>query len=98
MFAYRRCRSEEAAQLGMGVSLFRRLTEAHPRSVCRLCQQYRMAADVMEPANELVYGGQLRCGSEAVAFAKLVLPQLDFLLQLLVLVSFCTLGTEASPM
>ena len=40
-----------------------------------LRQQYRMAAAVMALANELVYGGQLRCGSDAVAEATLQLPR-----------------------
>ena len=56
-----------AEQLGMGVSLFRRLCEAHPRAVARLRRQYRMAADIMGVSSALVYGGQLRCGSAAVA-------------------------------
>ncbi len=38
-----------------------------------LRQQYRMAADIMALANELVYGGQLRCGSDAVAEAAVQL-------------------------
>ena len=64
-----------AAARGLGVSLFQRLSDAHPRAVCRLRRQYRMAADVMAVSNALVYGGQLRCGSEAVAAAALHLPQ-----------------------
>jgi hypothetical protein len=41
------------------------------------CRQYRMAADVMLLSNELVYGGRLVCGSEAVATAQLQLPLLQ---------------------
>ena len=67
-------REARAEQLGLGVSLFKRLSEAHPRAVCRLRQQYRMAADIMAVTNELVYGGQLRCGCESVASATLRLP------------------------
>lgn len=36
-----------------------------------------MAADVMLLSNELVYGGRLVCGSEAVATAQLQLPLLQ---------------------
>ncbi len=40
-----------------------------------LRKQYRMAADIMALANELVYGGQLACGSAVVAEAALQLPR-----------------------
>lgn len=33
-----------------------------------------MAADIMSVANALVYNGELRCGSSAVAEASLQLP------------------------
>ena len=68
-------REARAAARGLGVSLFQRLSDAHPRAVCRLRRQYRMAADIMAVSNALIYGGQLRCGSEAVASAALHLPQ-----------------------
>ena len=58
----------------MDISLFKRLTEAHPRAIVRLRSQYRMSADVMELSNQLIYAGQLRCGTEAVASARLHLP------------------------
>ena len=45
------------------------------QAVVVLRQQYRMAADIMALANELVYGGQLRCGSDAVAEAALHMPR-----------------------
>ena len=38
-----------------------------------LSTQYRMAADIMLLANTIVYGGQLTCGSEAVAARSLAL-------------------------
>jgi len=67
---------ERAADLGLGVSLFSRLCEAHPHAVSRLRLQYRMSADIMTISNELIYSGQLRCGSQAVANATLNLPRL----------------------
>eukprot|EP00887_Chlorella_sp_A99_P004604 scaffold4.g4604.t1 len=65
--------SRAAAEGGLGVSLFRRLAEAHPGAVVTLPVQYRMAADIMALPNALVYGGQLVCGSEGVAQAALAL-------------------------
>jgi DNA replication ATP-dependent helicase Dna2 len=44
------------------------------QAVAALSVQYRMAADIMSLSNHLVYGGALRCGSEAVAQAVLRLP------------------------
>ncbi len=41
-----------------------------------LRRQYRMAGDIMALPNALVYGGALRCGSEAVEKAVLALPRL----------------------
>ena len=58
---------QEAEQLGFGISLFKRLAEAHPRAISQLRSQYRMAEPIMAVCNQLVYGGQLRCGSQAVA-------------------------------
>jgi hypothetical protein len=69
--------SAECREGGMGVSLFRRLCEAHPQAVVALESQYRMAAPIMSLANELVYNQQLRCGSAAVAAQRLRLPALD---------------------
>ena len=57
----------------MGCSLFKRLAEAHPSAVTRLRLQYRMAADIMAVCNELIYGQQLRCGSQQIAQATLVI-------------------------
>eukprot|EP00178_Gracilaria_changii_P003216 TRINITY_DN146_c2_g1_i1.p1 TRINITY_DN146_c2_g1~~TRINITY_DN146_c2_g1_i1.p1 ORF type:complete len:1154 (+),score=167.00 TRINITY_DN146_c2_g1_i1:2238-5699(+) len=47
-------------------SLFRRLCARQPQAMVHLSMQYRMAGDIMDLSNELVYGGSLRCGSEAV--------------------------------
>ena len=66
--------SRQAKAGGLGVSLFKRLSEAHPVTVAALTAQYRMNADIQSIANTLVYGGALRCGSEAVATGKYVLP------------------------
>ncbi|GLJ43384.1 hypothetical protein SUGI_0901420 [Cryptomeria japonica] len=64
-------RSAEARENGMGISLFRRLSEAHPQAVSALQCQYRMCAGVMKLSNVLIYGNRLRCGSSAVADARL---------------------------
>eukprot|EP00897_Mesotaenium_endlicherianum_P007811 jgi/Mesen1/7058/ME000369S06383 len=69
-------KSKEAREQGMGVSLFKLLSEAHPSAVCSLRSQYRMCEDVMVPCNELIYRGALRCGSAATASARLQLPRL----------------------
>ena len=69
------CRSERARELGYEVSLFKRLSDAHPSAVVRLGSQYRMNADIQLLSNELVYGHRLRCGNDDVASARLVLPR-----------------------
>ena len=61
----------------MSVSLFQRLGERHestPSAAVQLSLQYRMNSDIMKLSNTLVYEGRLRCGDEAVATAKLNLP------------------------
>jgi DNA replication ATP-dependent helicase Dna2 len=49
------------------VSLFRRLSEAHPHAVAELAHQYRMNEDIMKVSNTLIYEDRLRCGNEEVA-------------------------------
>ncbi|CAM6059613.1 unnamed protein product [Sphagnum tenellum] len=66
-------RNPEAREKGMTVSLFRRLSEAHPQAVSALQCQYRMCADIMSLCNALIYGNRLRCGSREVATAQLTL-------------------------
>lgn len=67
--------SNRAAQeAGLGNSLFRVLAEAHPQSVVPLTRQYRMAQDIMDVANTLVYDGAMHCGAAAVAAATLCVP------------------------
>ena len=51
--------NKEAEAGGLGVSLFRRLAEAHPAAVVALPVQYRMAADIMALPNALIYGNQV---------------------------------------
>ncbi|KAL2634060.1 hypothetical protein R1flu_005539 [Riccia fluitans] len=67
-------RMPEAREEGMAVSLFRRLSEAHPQSICALQSQYRMCSDIMALSNSLIYGDRLRCGSSDVANGCLHLP------------------------
>ncbi|XP_060219092.1 DNA replication ATP-dependent helicase/nuclease JHS1 [Lycium barbarum] len=63
--------SAEARENGMAVSLFCRLSEAHPQAICALQSQYRMCAAIMELSNALIYGNRLRCGSSEVENAKI---------------------------
>ncbi|XP_049368809.1 DNA replication ATP-dependent helicase/nuclease JHS1 [Solanum verrucosum] len=63
--------SAEAREYGMAVSLFCRLSEAHPQAICALQSQYRMCAAIMELSNALIYGNRLRCGSSEVENAKI---------------------------
>ncbi|CAN6486391.1 unnamed protein product [Victoria cruziana] len=63
--------STEARENGMEVSLFCRLSEAHPLSVSALQSQYRMCSGIMELSNTLIYGNRLTCGSGEVANARL---------------------------
>ncbi|KAJ7505308.1 DNA replication factor Dna2-domain-containing protein [Mycena galericulata] len=72
-------RNPDARKGGLDVSLFRRLSEAHPQSVVNMAHQYRMNEDIMALSNRLIYGDRLRCGSEAVARQTLVLPDRTFL-------------------
>ncbi|ESQ35991.1 hypothetical protein EUTSA_v10006571mg [Eutrema salsugineum] len=65
--------STEARENGMGISLFRRLSEAHPQAISVLQNQYRMCRGIMELSNALIYGDRLCCGSAEVANATLVL-------------------------
>lgn len=63
--------SKQAAEGGLDEPLFARLAAAHPSAVVTLPVQYRMAADIQVLPNALTYDGQLRCGSAAVANARL---------------------------
>ncbi|XP_022897892.1 DNA replication ATP-dependent helicase/nuclease DNA2 isoform X3 [Olea europaea var. sylvestris] len=63
--------SPVAKESGMAVSLFCRLSEAHPQAIAALHSQYRMCAAIMELSNALIYGNRLRCGSSDIENAKL---------------------------
>ncbi|RDB29779.1 DNA replication ATP-dependent helicase/nuclease dna2 [Hypsizygus marmoreus] len=72
-------RNRAARKGGLDVSLFRRLSDAHPHAVVDLAYQYRMNEDIMLLSNKLIYGDRLRCGSEAIAHRSLVLSDRTFL-------------------
>jgi DNA replication ATP-dependent helicase Dna2 len=90
-------RSERAAALGLSDSLFRLLAHRHAAATVRLTHQYRMNDDVMVLANELVYCRQLRCGSAAVADARLSLPALSTLERRLAAFSAASATTAPQP-
>ncbi|GAV87672.1 Cas_Cas4 domain-containing protein/Dna2 domain-containing protein/AAA_11 domain-containing protein/AAA_12 domain-containing protein [Cephalotus follicularis] len=64
-------KNKEAQENGMGISLFCRLSEAHPQAISALQSQYRMCQGIMELSNVLIYGDRLRCGSPDIANATL---------------------------
>ncbi|XP_044494174.1 DNA replication ATP-dependent helicase/nuclease JHS1 isoform X2 [Mangifera indica] len=68
--------SREAQENGMEISLFRRLSEAHPQAISALQSQYRMCRGIMELSNALIYGDRLRCGSPEIADAKIEVSNL----------------------
>jgi len=72
-------RSRGARKGGLDISLFRRLSDAHPHAVIDLTYQYRMNEDIMLLSNRLIYSDRLRCGSESVAKRTLVIPKPQFL-------------------
>ena len=57
------------------MSLFRRLSDAHPEAVVDLTYQYRMNSDIMLLSNKLIYSNRLRCGSKTIASQSLRLPK-----------------------
>ncbi|PVG03899.1 Dna2-domain-containing protein [Serendipita vermifera] len=70
-------RTFDARKGGLDVSLFRRLSEAHPQAVVELAHQYRMNEDIMKVSNTLIYDQKLKCGDEAVATKTLKLQKPD---------------------
>lgn len=66
--------NKDAQEGGLDVSLFKSLSDAHPKAVVELGRQYRMCEEVMLLANTLIYSGKLQCGTEAVAKRTLELP------------------------
>jgi DNA replication ATP-dependent helicase Dna2 len=73
----------------LDVSLFRRLSEAHPDAVVELTQQYRMNADIMLLSNKLIYDDRLICGNQKVANQSLILPDNTFIQGIHALTSSC---------
>jgi DNA replication ATP-dependent helicase Dna2 len=59
---------------GYGVSLMKRLADAHPGAVIPLTFQYRMNEEICKLSNVLVYKGSLKCANDGVRKQKLVLP------------------------
>lgn len=51
-----------------------RLAEKHPSAVAPLTYQYRMNEEICKLSSYLIYGGNLKCGSEEVRQRKLFLP------------------------
>ncbi|KAK4052776.1 DNA replication endonuclease-helicase Dna2 [Microbotryomycetes sp. JL201] len=70
-------RNKVARQSGLDVSLFKRLSDAHPEAVCNLSLQYRMNKDIMLLSNRLIYENRLKCGSSVIAERKLSLQNKD---------------------
>ena len=68
-------RNAEAQKGGLDVSLFRFLSETHPRALTNLEHQYRMNEDIMLLSNSLVYDGLLKYGTQAVAKRVLQIPK-----------------------
>ncbi|KAJ4727342.1 DNA replication ATP-dependent helicase Dna2 [Melia azedarach] len=69
--------SMEARENGMEISLFRRLSEAHPQAISALQSQYRMCQGIMQLSNALIYGDRLHCGSPEIANAKIKISNLN---------------------
>ncbi|KAI8033726.1 hypothetical protein M5D96_013509 [Drosophila gunungcola] len=61
-------RSKEARQRGADETLFQRLDSEQATAVLSL--QYRMNKTITRLANELTYGGELKCASEEVSSAR----------------------------
>ena len=70
-------KSNTAKIMGLQVSLFKRLSEAHPEAVVNLEHQYRMNSDIMLLSNTLIYDYKLRCGTPQVADWVLDIPNID---------------------
>jgi DNA replication ATP-dependent helicase Dna2 len=70
-------KNPRARKQGLEVSLFRRLSEAHPDSMVYLRHQYRMNADIMAISNRLVYDNTLICGSADLADRSMAVKPLE---------------------
>jgi DNA replication ATP-dependent helicase Dna2 len=78
-FLFSQVKNSEARKGGLDVSLFRRLSEAHPEAVADLRFQYRMNEEIMTLSNRLIYEDKLRCGNDVVANRALELNDRKFL-------------------
>ncbi|GAA5886249.1 hypothetical protein JCM6882_001581 [Rhodosporidiobolus microsporus] len=67
-------RNHTARKGGLDVSLFKRLSDAHPTAVVNLAHQYRMNEEIMLLSNELIYDGKLKVGNVEVGKQRLTLP------------------------
>lgn len=67
-------RNQSARAAGLDISLFKRLSEAHPSSLVYLTNQYRMNEDIMLLSNKLVYHDRLKVGDERTRRQVLELP------------------------
>lgn len=67
-------KSADALSGGLDLSLFKYLCETHPSAVVNLAHQYRMCEDIMFLSNNLIYDGQLKCGTKEVAEQVLRIP------------------------
>ena len=65
----------EARNGGLSISLFRRLSEAHPEALVNLTFQYRMNQEIMRLSNIMVYNNKLKCGSSSIAHQRLEIPK-----------------------
>lgn len=68
-------KSEKAKAGGLSTSLFKYLADRYPCAVVNLSHQYRMNSDIMRLSSELVYNGELKCATRAVANQRLHLPK-----------------------
>ncbi|EPY53742.1 DNA replication endonuclease-helicase Dna2 [Schizosaccharomyces cryophilus OY26] len=67
-------KNPKSAKAGLSKSLFKLLSEKHPEAIATLKLQYRMNHDINSLCNNLIYSGNLLCGSKEVAVNKLYLP------------------------
>ena len=65
--------SDLAEKGGFGISMLKRLAEAHPQHVAQLTFQYRMAEDICQISNDIVYDGKLKCATDSVRWRQLQL-------------------------
>lgn len=64
----------KAKNQGLGITLFQRLSEAHPEFLTKLCKQYIMNQGITQLINKVAYGGIIEFGSDQVCDQKLMMP------------------------